>query len=57
MGPGTLSTYAVEINMPGERIATFDNEGTAYPEDVSLEANAKNLKVSVQNPGYQRGAT
>ncbi len=30
------------------------NEGTAYPSDVTLEAKAKNLTVTVKNSGYRK---
>ena len=30
------------------------NDGTTYPSNVTLEAKAKNLKVTVQNSGYRK---
>lgn len=30
------------------------NDGTSYPSDVTLDARAKNLKVTVTNSGYRK---
>jgi hypothetical protein len=30
------------------------NDGTTYPSDVTLDAKAKNLMVTVKNSGYRK---
>lgn len=30
------------------------NDGTTYPSDITLDAKAKNLQVTVQNSGYRK---
>jgi hypothetical protein len=30
------------------------NDGTTYPSNVTLDAKAKKLKVTVQNSGYRK---
>jgi hypothetical protein len=54
----TVATYvddakdAVTLDV---RMAQLD-EGTVYPADITLEAKAKDLKVTVKNSGYRKAA-
>ena len=51
-----VSTY---LNEPKDKV-TLDvrmgqlNDGTTYPSDITLDAQSKNLKVTVQNGGYRK---
>jgi len=51
-----VSTYlddATDAVMLDARIGRL-NDGTTYASDITLDAKAKNLRVTVQNSGYRK---
>jgi hypothetical protein len=52
----TVSSYldaATDVVMLNTRMGQL-NDGTSYASDITLNAQAKNLTVTVQNSGYRK---